>query len=161
MKKIPLTGKYGLGKYALVDDDLFPFLSGMKWRAQRRKKKSYSEDLQEKKVNSSTNYLTTQEGIMSNYTKEQVEQIIRAYHKWLGENGVNDTDGLPSDFNISDLDVYNGHIEDADSMPFSELVGDFFAEAIQVDEEGHPVTTAFEETLKAFDPQEERKVNNG
>lgn len=82
------------------------------------------------------------------YTKSEVEKIIRSYHAWLCGHGVNNEDGLATDFTLSSLDVYNGYIEDADSMPFSELVSDFFTEGIEIDEPGHPVSTPFEDALK-------------
>lgn len=90
------------------------------------------------------------------YTKEQVEQIVRAYHKWLCNHGVNNQEGLPADFQLDYLDTYNGYIEDGDSMPFSELVDDFFMEYKEVDEKGQPVYTPFDdilaEVIKQIDP---------
>ncbi len=93
--------------------------------------------------------------IIKLYTKDQVEQIIKAYHRWLGENGVNDSDGLPTDFELSNLDTFNGHIEDPENVPFSELVSDFFQEYTLVDEEDHPKYTPFDVVLSELNPTKE------
>jgi hypothetical protein len=42
MRKIPLGGKFGQGIFALVDDDLFPYLSQWSWFAKKAYKRIYA-----------------------------------------------------------------------------------------------------------------------
>jgi hypothetical protein len=87
---------------------------------------------------------------MNHYTKEQVEQIVRAYHDWVSNFGAPDDDGNDRDLQLAGVTVYSHLDEDGDQMPFSEAIHVFFSEHVFIDEEGHPVTTPFDDVLVAI-----------
>lgn len=86
------------------------------------------------------------------YTKEQVAEIIKAYHAWVGEFGVPDVDGnmQEPELELSKLNTYYRATEDSEQMPFSDIVAVYFAAHIDIDEAGHPETTPFSDTLAAL-----------
>lgn len=79
--------------------------------------------------------------------REVAELAIRDYHEWLCNAGIINEDGEVQDFNLKDLHTTSPWVEEEDEKPFSELVDDFFAEHVDIDEEGHPVSTPFKDFL--------------
>lgn len=92
------------------------------------------------------------------YTRTQVEEIVRAYHEWISQFGVLDADGNDQDMQLAMLNVYSHLDEDADQMPFSEAIGVFFAQHVEIDEKGHPLYTPFNETLKEVTKNQEEVI---